>query len=70
MDEGTRLELESAMRAIHDTDDFALGVLALVKTEENAEKMLAFLARAREVGDEVTHDDALLVALALNRGRL
>ena len=70
MDESIRAELERELRAIYDDDDFAVCVTAILGDDERAMKMLGFIYASEEAGEEVTHDDALRLALILKKERL
>lgn len=67
MDAEIRAELEESLRAIYDDDDFVICTAAILGSDRNAEKMLGFIYAAAEAGDEVTHDDALRLALILKK---
>lgn len=64
-DKEIRKELEQVLRNIYDDDDFALGTVFCLETPENWETMLRFVAKAEELGDEVTHDDLLALSIVL-----
>lgn len=60
-------ELEDILRSYFDDDDFAKGTVFCLKTEENWKTMLEFIAKANELGDEITHDDLLALSIVLEK---
>ena len=65
--ESVRVELEKYLRSVYDDDDFVYGTIACTKTPENWNTMLDFVAKAEELGDEVTHDDLAALSIVLKR---
>ena len=66
-DSNLRCELETVLRSVYDEDNFVYGTLACAGTEENWNTMLKFIAKAEEVGDDVTHDDLVALSIVLKR---
>ena len=65
--ESIRAEVEKYLRSVYDDDDFVYGTVACAKTPENWDTMLRFVAKAEELGDEVTHDDIIALSIVLKR---
>lgn len=57
--------LSQLLRDIYDDDDFVDGVIAIARNDENRSIITAFIEYARRIGDEVTSDDVLMLALRL-----
>lgn len=57
--------LAQLLRDIYDDDDFVDGVIAVARNDENRSIITAFIEYARNIGDEVTSDDVLMLALRL-----
>lgn len=64
-----RSALEKACRERYDNDEFVRCFLGMLMTEENMETAFLFIEKANEVGDEVTYEDLVGLALIL-RSRL
>lgn len=57
--------LRPLLRDVYDDDDFVEGVIAVAREEENRRVIIDFIAHAKDVGDEVTSDDLLMLAIYL-----
>ena len=62
-----RERLERVLRSVYDDDDFAIGTLACLKTDENCEEMLEVIRYADSVGDELTHDDLVALSIVIRK---
>ncbi|MDO4807587.1 MAG: hypothetical protein Q4A07_10095 [Coriobacteriales bacterium] len=65
---GTTTErFERAIRDICDDDEFVYCARTVAKTEENMDTALAFIEKAREVGDEITYEDIVALITVIRR---
>ena len=58
-------DLSSRLRSLYDDHDYVDGCLDLAGSPGNMETMIAFMNKAEEVGDPVTSDYMLALALVL-----
>jgi hypothetical protein len=58
-------ELKNRLVSFYDNRDFLIGVMSNVKTDEKRQKMIDFMDKAEEVGDEITSDDLILLSVVL-----
>lgn len=58
-------ELKNRLVRFYDNRDFLIGVMSNVKTDEKRQKMIDFMDKAEEVGDEITSDDLILLSVVL-----
>lgn len=61
--------LEKKLREIWDDDDYVLGI-KIISGSENWQKIIDFLAIAKEQGDDVTSEDISRLALIFKKERL
>jgi|GEM_PF-1665465 hypothetical protein len=65
--DGIDAELDRALRAIRDDDEFVDGTLKRASSRENKTEMLRYIESCREAGEPVTDEDMILMSVLLKR---
>ena len=65
--DGIDAELDRALRAIRDDDEFVDGTLKRTSSRENKTEMLRYIESCRDAGEPVTAEDMILKSVLLKR---
>ena len=65
--DGIDAELDRALRAIRDDDEFVDGTLKRASSRENKTEKLRYIESCREAGEPVTDEDMILMSVLLKR---
>ncbi len=60
-------ELERALRAISDDDEFVDSTLKRAGSKANKSEMLSYIESCREAGEPVTDEDMIVMSVLLKR---